>query len=170
MKYIAMPFLAFVMAAFSPQAVAQAAIEYGAGAGLAATSTAPAHTLGQQIGGMFDTLNKVMEPDRNAADGDSTQLKFKPFVRSRQSSRPLKKNLAVARTVPAAQPTPSYEDPRQIQAGIGYDEIIRRFGPPSMASTTAPGRTTLWYARRDANYQVEVEEGKVTSIAGANSQ
>jgi hypothetical protein len=171
MKYIALTFLAFgVAAAFCPTAFAQAAAEYGMGAGLAATSTAPARNLGKEIGGVFDSLNKVMTPDRDTAAPDLAPPKSKQSVRSKQSAAPLKKSPAAARVARATQPARSYEDPRQIQAGIGYDEIISRFGPPSMSATAAAGRTTLWYSRRDGNYQIEMEAGKVTSIAGTNSK
>ena len=73
---------------------------------------------------------------------------------------------------PAApsQPAHVYEDPRLIQAGIEYDEMVRRFGPPSMVVTTAPGVTTLWYSSHDATSQVEVKDCKVTSApAGASA-
>jgi hypothetical protein len=36
-----------------------------------------------------------------------------------------------------------YEDPRHIEAGIGYEELVRRFGSPSMEVTTRPGGRTL---------------------------
>jgi hypothetical protein len=171
MKYIVVTLLAFALAAvFCPTAFAQAAAEYGMGAGLAATTTAPARNLGKEIGGVLDTLNKVMEPDRTTLAPDSGASKPKQSVRSKQSTSSVKRNPTAAQLVPAAQPAPVYEDPRQIQAGIGYDEIIHRFGPPSMSTTIAPGKSTLWYSRRDGNYQVEVEDGKVTSLAGANSK
>jgi hypothetical protein len=171
MKYIAVTFLAFVTAAaFCPTAVAQAAAEYGMGAGLAATTTAPARNLGKEIGGVFDTLNRVLEPDRGAAAPDSALSNSKQSVRSKQSASPLKKSPAAARVAPAKHPARLYEDPRKIEAGLAYDEILSRFGPPSMSATAAPGRTTLWYSRRDGNYQIEMEEGKVTSIAGADTK
>jgi hypothetical protein len=58
-----------------------------------------------------------------------------------------------------------YEDPRHIEAGIGYEELVRRFGPPSMEVTTRPGGRTLSYATRVGTVAVDVESEKVVSVA-----
>jgi hypothetical protein len=79
-------------------------------------------------------------------------------------------NRAPAR--PPAKPTrraPAYEDPRQIPAGIDYNEMVRRFGPPSMKITDSPLRTTFSYARLGTQIQVELQNGKVISVGAVNT-
>jgi hypothetical protein len=63
-----------------------------------------------------------------------------------------------------------YEDPRHIEAGIGYEELIHRFGPPSMEVTTRPGRRTLSYAAREGAVTVDLEDEKVVSTARAEAR
>jgi hypothetical protein len=59
---------------------------------------------------------------------------------------------------------PGFEDPFGIQESMGYDEILRRFGPPSAKVTSGPGQETLYYSRKDLSVDVAVRNGKVTSV------
>ena len=71
-----------------------------------------------------------------------------------------------------ATPTPRvpvFEDPRKIPAGIQYVEMVRRFGPPSMKVVDSPGRTTFSYSKLKTQVQVEVQNGKVVSVASINT-
>ena len=174
---LALPFLALIV--FCPAAAPQAATEYGLGAGNAATAATPARNLAKGIGGVFESLNKAV--DRNAeataseppaatdpAQGPSARA----ASRSRQSRRQVASKAGAADATPAARaqpatvaPPPAFEDPRQIQAGLAYDEMLRRFGPPSMSITSESGRRTVWYSNGDHKYQVEVENGKVIAPA-----
>jgi hypothetical protein len=63
-------------------------------------------------------------------------------------------------------PTPkvSFEDPSGIQETMGYDEILRRFGPPSAKVTAGPGQETLYYSRKDLAVAVTLQNGKVASV------
>jgi hypothetical protein len=63
-----------------------------------------------------------------------------------------------------------YEDPRHIETGIGYEELVRRFGPPSMEVTTRPDRRTLSYAAREGAVTVDLEDEKVVSTARAEAR
>ena len=63
-----------------------------------------------------------------------------------------------------------YEDPRRIQAGIPYEEMVRRFGPPSIKITEQSGRSTLSYFSRPNLVQVEVQDGRVISVTRTKSE
>lgn len=67
----------------------------------------------------------------------------------------------------ASQRVPPLEDPRRIPQGIGYDEMVRRFGPPSIAVTDGPGRSSLSYTGRASRVQVEMQDGHVISVASS---
>jgi len=64
----------------------------------------------------------------------------------------------------APNPKASFEDPSGIQETMGYDEILRRFGPPSAKVTAGPGQETLYYSRKDLAVAVTLQNGKVTSV------
>ncbi len=66
--------------------------------------------------------------------------------------------------VQTVRPIRLYEDPERIQAGMSYNEMIRRFGPASLKATAVPGRNILSYPRRKRHVQVEVENGIVTAV------
>jgi hypothetical protein len=84
-------------------------------------------------------------------------------------SEPRKAVAALKRPVTKPRRAPAFEDPRQIPAGIDYNEMVRRFGPPSMKITDSPSRTTFSYARLGTQVQVELQNGKVTSVAAVNT-
>lgn len=147
-----------LLAAICPAAFAQAAVEYGLGAGRAATTTAPARNLGKQIGGVWDSLDKA------AKSGDSQAPS--PVKSSTASKRSTTASRAGRKTASnAASQALHYEDARQIEAGITHAELVRRFGPPSMEITTRPGARTLSYAAREGTVSVEVENNKVVTVA-----
>ena len=162
-----LPLLA--LAALSSPASGQAAAEYGLGAARAATTAAPMRNAANGIAGVFDNLSKAAGVEPAApSPGSVTSVKPNPAahkpkrpVRSAQTAKP---NQAAPAEPPA--PAPVYEDPKQIQAGLAYDELVRRFGPPSMSVTAAPGSGTVWYATHGAHYQVELEQGKVVAASG----
>jgi hypothetical protein len=153
-----------LLTAVCPIAAAQGVVEYGLGAGRAATTAAPARDLGKQIGGMLDSLNKAA----NSGEGQAA-----PKAQSSSGAR-RRTTAASARTKTASHaptgPAPVYEDPRHIEAGIGYEELVRRFGPPSMEVTTRPGRRTLSYAARENAVAVNLENEKVVSTAAAETR
>lgn len=57
-----------------------------------------------------------------------------------------------------------FEDPRRIKAGLEYNDMVRRFGPPNMRVVDGPGRTSLSYSSKKSRVQVEMENGKVLSV------
>jgi hypothetical protein len=148
-----------LLAGICRTAAGQAIAEYGLGAGRASTTTAPARNLGKQLGGVLDSLNKVAP----AGEGQAA-----PAVKSSTGSK-RSTTSAPAKIKPASKAAstavPMYEDPRHIEAGIGYEELVRRFGSPSMEVTTRPGGRTLSYATRKGTVAVDVEGEKVVSVA-----
>lgn len=182
MKNLTFTFLAvLLLAAVCPTAVGQAVVEYGLGAGRAATTAAPARNAASGISGVFDSLSKAAGAEPGAAaPGSAAQTpeprrtaspKTNRRTQAKQSAKPVEKEAAVVDPTPKpTPPAPAREDPRQIQAGIGYDEMLRRFGPPSMSATTGAGRSTVWYSSRDANYQIELQDGKVIVAPGTKPE
>lgn len=81
------------------------------------------------------------------------------------------KKPAVHKRGPSTPPhrVPPLEDPRRIPRGISYDEMVRRFGPPSMAVTDGPGRSSLSYTSRSSRVQVEIQNGHVLSVASSST-
>jgi hypothetical protein len=170
MKRLTVVVATFVAAVLlCPSAGAQAVAEYGISAGRVTTSTAVADGVGKGIKGAFGNVDKAIKAGRDAAAGSApksagntvTQATAKP------SAQPAETEAAAADEIPAKPPAPVYEDPRQIQAGMDYDEMLRRFGPPSMSVTEEPGRSTLWYSSNGQNYPVQLQGKKVVSGPGA---
>ena len=173
MRYFILTFLAFPLATVCPTAIGQAVAEYGLGAGRAATTTAPTGKIANGIAGTFESLSKAAGTDSGAAApgsaspspeaGHTPARKIGHRTQSKRSTLAAKAAPpdVTPATPPTAAPAPVYEDPRQIQAGMKYDEMVRRFGPPSMSVTTESGTSMLWYSSRDGSYQVEVQDGKV---------
>ena len=130
-------------------ASAQAMVENALGAGRAATSTAPMSGLGKSVSGIAGGLEKTLNKGVT--------------ITETRSSGPVKTALVVPPPPPA--PEVHYDDPHQIESGILYDELVRRFGPATLEITTSPLTKTLSYVNRTGAIQVEVREGKVISAA-----
>ena len=136
-------------------AAGQAALESGLGAARAATTTAPAKGMGKSISGLAGSLDKAFKaekPDSVEQPATVSTTKAKPTT-SRQS---LSDN-----TSPV--PVPDWEDPGGIEPGLHYEELVRRFGPPSMAITIAAEKS-LTYRGKDGVFHVKVQAESVTSI------
>jgi hypothetical protein len=129
-------------------ASAQAMVENALGAGRAATSTAPMSGLGKSVGGIAGGLEKTLKKGVSAPE----VRPMGPVVTARMAPTPV------------AVPAVHYDDPRKIESGIPYDELLRRFGPATLEITTSPLTKTLSYVHREGAIQVEMREGKVTSM------
>jgi hypothetical protein len=129
-------------------ASAQAMVENALGAGRAATSTAPMSGLGKSVGGIAGGLEKTLKKGTSSP-----------------AAHPMGP-LVTARVAPTAVVVPEvhYDDPRTIESGIPYDELLRKFGPATLEITTSPLTKTLSYVHREGAIQVEMREGKVTSM------
>jgi hypothetical protein len=132
-------------------AAGQAAAEAGLGAARAATSTAPAAGIGKAMSGLAGSLDKAIKAGSGSA-GSATGATTVTTVR--MSPTPAKKTAAAAA---------NWEDPNGIEAGLGYADLVRRFGPPAMEITSETG-TSLTYAGKAGMFQLEVRDGKVASV------
>jgi len=63
---------------------------------------------------------------------------------------------------------PSYEDAMEIQNGTGYEELLRRFGPPALQIANGNGQT-MSYVSKGAVVQLELQGGKVISVSKPKS-
>lgn len=127
-------------------AYGQAAVEAGLGASRAATSTAPAKGIGKSMSGLAGSLDKALKPAQKEAAEEPTPA-LAPVVRAAK----------------AAPVTQKFEDAGGIDVGLAYDELLRRFGPASMAMTLGAERS-LSYAGKEGMFQVTVQDGKVKSV------
>jgi hypothetical protein len=151
---------AFLLLAGTPYRIAagQSSVEYGLGASRAPTTTAPARGLGKQVGGLVDSLNHtVKSQSAGAPETKSPEGPPKPVRAIKSESK--------TTSYPASS-TVVYENPQQIPVGVGYEELVRRFGPPSMSISTGAGRTTLSYLGHDGAVEVELDGGRVITVAG----
>jgi type IV secretory pathway TrbL component len=138
---------------------AQATVEAALGAGRAASIT-PAQKMGKTIAGTFDKATRSLEkvertkPAARSATGASGS-RAKPVVVTVQQS---------SGQAEASKLDKAFENPSGIQQGMDYAEIERRFGPPSVTVTTAPGEETLCYIAKGLAVDVTLRNGKVTTV------
>jgi hypothetical protein len=64
---------------------------------------------------------------------------------------------------PSPAPEPIWEDAGAIETGVTYEELIRRFGPYSMAISDSTQKM-LTYRGKTGIFQVTLQDGKVAAI------
>jgi hypothetical protein len=139
--------------AMAGTAAGQASVEAGLGAARAVTTTAPARGIGKSMSGLAGSLDKAIKGGQTgSSDQPAGVVASKPGTKTES---------APAKTSPT--PVPNWEDPGGIEPGLAYDELVRRFGPSSMAITAGTERS-LTYRGKDGMFQVKVQDGVVTSI------
>ena len=139
--------------AMAGAAAGQAVAEAGLGAAGAATTAGPAKGVGKSISGLSGILDKALKPGQPVSDAQPVAAtKGKPVAKTPSTS-------AGASPVPA----PNWEDPDGIEPGLGYEDLVRRFGSPAMAITNSAERS-LTYRGKDGVFQVKVRDGMVASI------
>jgi hypothetical protein len=163
-------FLALTL--FGNSAAGQAMVESGLATGAAASATTPARGLKNGMTGMFDRLDKTLKSAQDETDSkrpSSSVIRLDAPVTA-ESKTAVIANPAQAplSDLPPALPSPSYEDPATIQAGIGYQELLRRFGPPALEFIDGPNRKVMSYLKKGGAAQVEFRGGKVTSAERPN--
>jgi hypothetical protein len=142
-------------------AFGQASVEYGMGAANAAGSAGALKGLGDTINAALGNPEKTIAPPTTTVIVPATPTKTAaPATKSKPGARS-SKSAAIAAAPPA--PKPVYEDPRQIEVGMKYDELIRRFGPPAMAITNGADSRTFTYMSKAGPVQVEYADEKVTA-------
>ena len=131
------------LAGFSRPAAAQAMVEAAAASG-AASGAASA------LKALSGTVNAAL-----SRTDDS--LKAAAATSVEHVSEPAKT------TAPPTQPNTHYEDPRQIQAGITDQELIRRFGPPAL-KISVEDSITLTYVTKSGSIHLESANGKIVRV------
>jgi hypothetical protein len=164
-------FLALVV--FENPAAGQAMVEHGLAAGAAATSAAPAGGLKDSNGGMVNSLDKTLKSAQDQTDSKEQSSGFigpvaLPKLKPQTAALTPPAQAPLGSVVPPVPPRPNYEDPATIQAGTGYEELLRRFGPPAIEFTDGPNRKTMSYLSKGAAIQVEFQGGTVTSVEKPN--
>ncbi|HEV3200564.1 MAG TPA: hypothetical protein VGZ73_21830 [Bryobacteraceae bacterium] len=136
----------------------QAMMEHALGAGRAATSLAPAQGMKNAAAGVVVMLDKMKKTGQESSGSGS------PVASS--VIEPAQTGAGKQATVNAPPPAPAkiYEDPRGIQAGMANDELIRRFGPPTIEVTGASGGRILTYSGKNAMIQLELRNQKVVLV------
>jgi hypothetical protein len=138
-------------------AAGQAAAEAGLGAGASSIGTAGAGGVGKAVGGILRGLDKTIKP---ADASSSTSVSKAP---SRSTAKPRR-----ATPQPPAPP-PNYEDAAQIEKGMPLEDLLRRFGPPAMQIANGSETQTMTYLGKSGMVQVELEAGRVVSVAKPKS-
>ena len=135
-------------------AFGQAMVE-AAGASSAASGSAGAlKALGDTIKGAF-----------GGADGTLKSAGSTTVVHTFEPSSPAGRSRTGAKNGAPAAPKPVYEDPLKIQAGISYDDLMHRFGPPAMRWMEESGETKVTYITKSGPIQLEfAADGKVSSV------
>jgi hypothetical protein len=154
--------IGFVLAAgFCAAGRAQAVTEYGSMASKSATVGQRANNISKSIGGVWGNLDKTIKSQDHGSSGSSPGTSPGPTAQ-RAPARSRRRNTRTGATI--------HEDPSHIQTGLGYEEVIRRFGPASFEVSTGPGTKTLAYPSKDGGVDVELLDGRVTKVAPAKTQ
>ncbi len=105
-------------------ASAQAMVENALGAGRAATSTAPMKGIGGALNNLEKTLNKSLNGTESAPAAPATHTAS---------------TIETVHVTPAVVTSPvlHYEEPKQIETGMLYPDLLKRFGPAALEITTA---------------------------------
>jgi hypothetical protein len=145
------------LVAFEATAAAQTSVEYGAAAARAATAVGSAS---KGAGGLFNSLDKALKSATDPRAGASAPAK-PPAVEPKTAAKTTTAPAQPEKVAPP--PAPTYEDPAGIKAGLAYDELLTRFGPPSLEIITGPGASSLDYITKEGGVRVECRDGKVVA-------
>ena len=133
-------------------AAGQAIMEAGLGAARATTTAAPAKGVGKSLSGLAGSIEKALK-------AQSAGPVEQPSVAAASPAVPTP--LAAANATPAQES--AWEDPGAIETGVTYEELIRRFGPYSMAISDSTQKL-LTYRGKTGVFQVRLQDGKVAAI------
>jgi hypothetical protein len=150
-----------LVAGFCAAARAQSVTEYGSMASKSSTVGRRANNISNEIGGVWSSLDRTIKSqDRGSSRETSLD---RTVQRSAVQSRRRK-------TWGTGKAAAIHEDPSGIKPGLGYEELIRRFGPASFEVSTGPRTKTLAYAGKEGDIDIELLDGKVTKVAPAKAQ
>jgi hypothetical protein len=153
------------LAVIDGPAAGQAMVEYSLGAARAVGAAGAAKGLGKSVSGAFGALEKTLPQSQSITNTGSSGL-ARPSAHSRTRRKPAAPRSEATATkmdAPPAQPARRYEDPSQIPVGMGYEELLGKFGPPVLEFTTGPSSKTLSYLGKSGAVQIELVQDKVSS-------
>lgn len=158
-----MKFTALLLAAVPVSLFGQAMAEHAAASGAAATVAAPMKSVGKSISSALNNAGKAL--DKTQAEPSRRRPARGSAVHSHPRSTPPAQGVSVE----SPKVFVSYEDPNGIQAGIAYEELLRRFGQPSMIITGEDGQQQMIYTRNGHTAEVLVRDGVVVSATKRTS-
>ena len=138
--------LLVLMFAGTGMMLAQAMVETAVSAGASAGAASGMAKAGKAIAGAMEGASKTL----GEAAASETKTVSLPAVKK------------------DAKPERTYESPDAIREGMGYGELVQRFGPPSLQLTGADGGLMLSYVRKGASREVTVREGRVATVRRAD--
>ncbi len=147
------------------QAMGEAA---GLGA-MGATAASGAKGVGKSMSGIAGAFDKAVNPagaSKDAGAVTAPKAKVAPKATARAAkpdSKAAPTTVAAEAAVPAPPPAPKFEDPDKLETGLAYEELVRRFGPPTMMVTSTAERT-LFYQTKDGMFQLKLRDGLVASV------
>ena len=154
-----------LLAAIPAAAWSQAMVEYGLGA--AAAGSAGAGGVGRGMSGIFNSLSKTLG---TATEGQTGAASTTQSTRTATSKAKAGAAQPSATALPAEPPKPAvvYEDPAGITTGMGWGELLSRFGEPAMKVTSGAASESLTYETKERSVDVEMRGGKVYSLKVKN--
>ena len=135
---------------------AQPVVEHSLATAAGTAGAAAGKGVGKSMGGVFDTLGKTLEK-AGTSGAETATSRSKPVT-------------TASAAVPATKPKPAREfpDPKGITVGLEREELIRKFGEPSMKTTDTQEAQlveTCWYtAAKSGAVVVTLRDGKVTEV------
>ena len=157
---------ALALVALPVAASAQAIAESAVGAARSGAAGAPGKNVSKSITGVFSNVAKTLETAAEAKPASAAPAPPKPVAAAKMKADAVEPARSEAAAKPAEPPAPAvtYEDPAGIKTGMERSELVSRFGEPSMKVVTGAGRASLTYEVNDRRVEVELRDGKVTSI------
>jgi hypothetical protein len=132
------------------------------------TTSATPQTDGTPVEARTEQTSPTVAPVVPDPAPPEPEPKIKRSARTKASPRTQVKAVAVV-AGSARRSRPALEDPRGILADMTYEELVRRFGPPSLSATASASHSTLSYLWRQAQFQIELENGRVIAVGEAGS-
>lgn len=151
-----------LFAAFPDSVRAQAVTEYDGIVHKSATVGAKANHIADEINGIWGSLDKTA----GKATGNSS---LQPAPSQTQTTRHAAVRSGAARTT-VHLAGKQYEDPHAIAPGMAYDELVRRFGPPSFSITAGQDASSLTYLSKTGSVDLELRDDKVVKVTAPKPQ
>ena len=124
-----------------------------------------AQSAGRAIGGALKNLDGTLD-----TAGKKTHSAI-PHARSSVARPEVPvSSLTKRQSAAPSQTAKIYEDPAAIKAGMAFDELLRRFGEPSMQVTGDSGEQTFYYFGKAGQTQVRILSGQVLAVDGGGTR